>query len=247
MNYVVKIVFFILTASQALAQIPAEETVDYLYKKHLYLGPSLSTSGIGLVLGCERNLNFKNRIGLQVSFNHLKSDREFRKTNPIYEDSKSYVYGKINSVLTGKLFINYNRLIIEKKRIRGVNIHFVAGAGLSFAWIKPVYLKIREPLNNKINTKPRDERYDPEVHFEENIYGRSNYFTGFNEGKSQIGLITRVGLLFDVSKKENKIIAVELGVQAEKYPKAIPLFYIGNNTSFFPALYASVIIGLNNL
>jgi hypothetical protein len=190
-------------------------------------------------------LNFKNKIGLQLGFQTLKSQKEYRKSNPQYDDSKSYIYGKINALGICKIQIQYTHLFFEKRRERGIKIHGFVSAGALFGWLKPTYVKIRDPFSIEKNIKPQDMLYNPEAQLESFVYGRSSYFKGMNQGEKQCGITTRAGLLFDFSPKENQIIGLELGIQYDRLSNPIKLFYKGESFQNFPALYASIVFGLN--
>jgi hypothetical protein len=240
----VKILFFVLFSPIAFGQIPAEEQVDYLYKKHWYGGSSISTNGLGFEGGLERNLSFKKHLFVTAYMGNLKNDKEIRRKNPIHENSKSYVFGKINSIVLSRLSIGYSYLLYEQRRKRGVSIQFKSSIGASYAWIKPIYVKIKEPSIENIK-KPFDERYNPEIHFPEIVFGRSSFFKGFNEGIGELGIHGRTGLAFDVSQKKNRILMVELGIQIDAYRKEIPVFYTGTNKKLYPGMYATVLLGIN--
>jgi hypothetical protein len=128
-----------------------------------------------------------------------------------------------------------------------VAIRFNQQIGLSCVAIKPVYLKIKEPYVQDLSVKPRDERYDPNIHPEEFIYGRSSEFLGLFDSKLKLGLYIKSGIQFDINRNKSKISAVELGFQLEAFLKKIPEFYIGKNKNVFPSLYAVVQFGKNKI
>lgn len=247
MIQLVKILFFVALSTSAWSQIPAQEEIDYIYRSHWYLGPKVATNGFGVEFNYEKRINENFRQGFHVSINHLKSHKESRKTNPFYEDSKSYIFGKINSLYTGHLTYGISKKLFEKKRFSGVAIRYNQQIGLSCAAIKPVYLKIKEPYVQDLSVKPSDERYDPNIHPEEFIYGRSSEFLGLFDSKLKLGLYVKSGIQFEINRNKSKISAVELGFQLEAFSKKIPEFYIGKNKNVFPSLYAVVQFGKNKI
>ena len=247
MNRLVKIVFFVAWSTSCWAQIPAEEPIGYIYKTHWYLGPKLATNGFGAEFNYGRRGTDKFRHGFHLSLNHVKTNKESRKTNPFYEDSKSYIFGKINQLYTGHLSYGGSWVLFEKKRWAGVEIRFNQQIGLSCGLIKPVYLKIKEPFLQDLNVKPRDERYAPTIHPEEYIYGRSSELIGFRESSVVFGAYLKSGVQFDFNANNNIITAVEIGFQLDAFKKRIPLFYTGVNPNIFPSLYAAIQFGKNNI
>jgi hypothetical protein len=247
LNHIVKILFFVSYSFSVSGQMPAEEAVDYLYKKDWYIGAQLSTSGFGILFAYERNVNYKFSQGILLNIGNLKGDKEIRRTNSAYEDSRSYVFGKTNLLFAGRLTYSASWLLFERKRSRGVAIRFNMNIGPSIGMLKPIYLKIKEPYAFIPEVEPVDLRYKPNVHQGENIYGRSSIWKGFGESNVALGGYAKSGFQFDFSPNSNKITAVEIGVQLDYFTNEIELFYAGKNKKFFPALYASVQFGKNKI
>ena len=243
----VKILFFVALSTSAWSQIPAEEEIDYIYRSHWYLGPKLSTNGYGLEFNYEKRVNENFRHGFHVSLNHVKNHKESRKTNSFYDDSKSYIFGKINQLYTGHLSYGISKKLFEKKRSSGVSIRFNQQIGISCGLIKPIYLKIKEPFVQDLSIKPTDERYDPSIHAEEYIYGRSSVFKGLSDSKVKLGMYIKSGIQFDINPNKSKITAVELGFQLDAFSRRVPEYYIGKNKNVFPSLYAVVQFGKNKI
>ncbi len=243
----VKILFFVALSTPCWAQLPVADEVGYIYRTHWNVGAKLSTNGFGTEFNYERRGNEKFRHSFHLGLNHLRSQNESRKTNPFYEDSKAYVFGKINQLYTGNLSYGGSWKLFENKRINGISIRFNQQVGLSFGYIKPIFLKIKEPFSEDVNIKPSIERYDPHIHPEASIYGRASIFKGFSSGKSTFGLYAKSGFQFDFSPNKSKITAVEIGVQLDIYSKEVLVYYTGKNHSFFPALYGVILFGKNNI
>ncbi len=227
--------------------MPADEPVDYLYKKGWFLGPQLTTNGFGAGFSVERNVNVKFTHGLHLMIGSIKGGKETRRTNSAYEDSRSYVYGKINLLFAGRISYGGSWLLYERRRDRGVAIRFTTNLGPSVGMVKPIYLKIKEPYNPSSDIEPQDLRYDPTIHHNENIYGRSSFWKGLNESDFVLGAYLKSGFQFDFSPNSNKITAVEIGAQMDFFSKEIELFYLGTNKKLYPSLYASVQFGKNKI
>ncbi len=247
LNQLVKILIFVSLSTQAWSQLPAEETIGYIYRSHWNLGPRLATNGFGLEFNYEWRINEKLRHGFHFSGNHLKSHKESKKTNPFYEDSKAYVFGKINQVYTAHLAYSFSKLMYDQIRPKGISIRYNQSIGVSAAFLKPIYVKIKEPFIDDIGILPQDEKYDPVVHTEEYVYGRSPFGLGFSEMTQQIGLYAKTGFQFDFNPNKSRISAVEIGVQIEIFSRKIPMFYAGRNKQFNPALYAAIQFGKNRI
>jgi len=244
---VVKILFFVCYSFTVSAQLPAEESTDYLYKKNWCLGIQLATNGFGANFTFERNINAKFKHGLHLLIGSLKGGKETRITNSVYADSRSYVFGKINLLFTSRAAYSGSWLIFERRRARGVTIRFTPAIGPSMGIIKPIYLKIKDPFAQVGEIEPQSLRYDPFIHTNQKIYGRASVWKGFSESTYALGVYLKSGFQFDFSSNNNRITAVEIGLQLDCFSKKIDLFYLGDNAKIFPGFYASVQFGKNKI
>ncbi len=242
-NSIVKVGLFVLSPLIFFAQQAAEEEPGYLYRKAFSGGLMISTHGIGPQLQLERKMNYRYYHQFGLTLSGIRHEKEYRSKNASYDDSKPYVYGKLNSLIALRFFFGGKLELFEKKRTRGISIHYTWAAGPSVGYLKPVYLKILEPSAAEQHQDPHVERYDPALHPQENIYGRASYFEGFGEGSIRPGLFLKSGFFFDFSKKEALILGLEIGAMIDAYSKTVVLLYQSKNHQVFPAFYASLLIG----
>ncbi|MFB6307397.1 MAG: hypothetical protein ABEH43_10515 [Flavobacteriales bacterium] len=142
------------------------------------------------------------------------------------------------------------KIIFEKIRDKGVEISYNLDAGPSLGLTKPVYLRVRKsPGNNRINANVVEERYDPEKHKQEDIYGGAPWVKGLGDMTPYPGVSARAGLNFEYSPKEKGILAIEVGATFDAFAKKIPImaFDINNqplrNDNLFFNFYISVKYG----
>ena len=116
--------------------------------------------------------------------------------------------------------------ITEKIRKSGVELNYVWAIGPSLALLKPVYLQIGYRVDSR-DGPPYDsileERYDPQRHFANNIYGRASWFRGFNEIKVEPGVFGRLALNFEYAGDNTGIRALEVGTTVDAYARRIPV------------------------
>jgi hypothetical protein len=241
---VVKIVIFCWCSGTAIAQLPATEEIGILYRREFGGGGFLATNGLGLhgYYGIQKN--YKHRWMFSGEFGNLKHEKETKSFNANYQDARGYFFGKVNSLVYLNASVGGKHLWFESKRIQGVEISGVWSLGLTIGYLKPVYLKIREPyIGGEGYEKPVDKRYDPLVHYQENIYGRSSYFKGFGSGKLQPGLQAKAGIFFNLSKFDERIIGVEVGVKADYFFQPVELMYDYPRKNILGAFYARFVLG----
>lgn len=186
--------FLLLPVLLAAQQTVYDET-RILYKKELHGGLMAHGDGWGANFfhGKHRTARSRRMIGIEIV--GMKHPKEIKSFNPYYEDARGYFYGKLNSVLLFRPTWGRKELITDKLRKSGVEVNYVWGIGPSIAMLKPVYLQIGKP------SLPYEtiavERYDPEVHYPDDIFGRASWFKGIEESKFRVGGFARFGLNFE--------------------------------------------------
>lgn len=239
----------VLLSCVALAPASAQQTIydetRVLYRKELYGGVIVHGDGWGFNFYHGKHRTAKDRRLLGVEIVGMKHPKEIKSFNPFYEDSRGYFYGKQNTMLVLRPTFGGKHQIADKIRRTGVELNYVWGLGPSLAFVKPVYLQIGKPDNF-----PYDiivvERYDPQVHDIQNIYGRASWFNGFGEMRLYPGAFGRFGFNFEHSGQTSGIKAIEVGVGMDVYPVVIPIMAEledVRNKRFFPQFYLSVQFG----
>lgn len=220
-----------------------------LYSREIYGGPVIHGDGWGgqIFYGRYRTAADRHLFGLELV--GMKHPKEIKSYNPFYEDSRGYFYGKLNSMLILRPTYGRKHRITEKIRRSGVELNYVWGIGPSLGLLKPVYLQIGYRIDGQ-PTPPYDsiveERYDPERHFANNIFGRASWFKGLGELKVYPGVFGRAGLNFEYAGDNTGIRAIEVGASLDAYPERVPIMAELPgvvNKQFFLEFYLSVQFG----
>lgn len=185
----------------------------------------------------------KRRV-LALEIVGMKHPKEVKSFNPYYEDSRGYFYGKINSLLLIRPAFGGKYQITDKIRRSGVEVNLVWGAGPSLGLLKPVYLQIGKP-NIPYETIVV-ERYDPQVHFVDDIFGRASWFRGLEESRFVVGGFGRAGVNFEHSGENAGLKAIEVGACIDAFAEEVPIMAelegVENKRVFFE-FYASLMFG----
>lgn len=193
------------------------DEASVVYKKSVYGGIILHTSGWGgsLTFG-KAQTAFKSRI-LQFDIVNMKHPKEVRTFNQYYDDSRSYIFGKINSFIVVRPTIGQRVTLFDKIRKSGVAVGYSWRVGPSLGFTKPVYLEIGVPAQ-----PPYDaivvERYDPTEHTVDEIFGRAGFFKGFDEITINPGIHGGFGFNFEFDQERSGLKAIEVGATADYYP-----------------------------
>ncbi len=107
-----------------------------LYDRSVYGGAILHTNGWGAHITFTKNKGaFKSRL-LQFDIVGMKHPKEVRSFNPYYDDSRSYIYGKLNNFFVIRPTIGKKYLKFDKIRKSGVAIGYNWRVGPSLGFTK---------------------------------------------------------------------------------------------------------------
>ena len=209
-----------------------------LLKERSY-GIILHNQGWGIKYSTGYNTTDFRRRMFQFELVEMTSLRQIRSINPYYPSAKSYIYGKLNSVFLIMASYGMHKRINRKPYWGGVELRFLYMGGASLGFAKPVYLYIVDDLSSTIS----EERYDPESHYPDNIFGRAPFTKGFNNIGVYPGLHGRIGLDFDYASYRTKIKSLEVGAILDVFPRPIPIMAFNDPNYYFLTLYLSFNFG----
>ena len=154
----------------------------------------------------------------------------------------SYIYGKQNNFYYLKAGIGQQTLIGGKGNKNGVAVSAIYGGGFSAGLLKPYYIEIQNPSTGKkeeIKYNNNDSLFlDPTI-----ILGKAGIGKGFNEIKFVPGVHAKAAIRFDYGRYNEVLSAIEVGVNAEYYTKAMPILLLNPEKKFFFNAYISLVFG----
>lgn len=243
---VVILIFSIFLVSiQLQAQIESEvdTSKNILLFKEASGGILLHTQGWGIKYSKGYNKTaFKKRM-LVFELVEMKSQKQIRTINPYFTNSRAYVYGKLNSVFIIRASYGIYRLLNRKPYWGGVELRFFYMGGVSLGFAKPVYLYILKPSPIFYEYTISEERYDPEEHFVDNIFGRASFTKGFDKIGFYPGVHIKVGLDFDYGVYNTKVKSLEVGAILDVFPRPVPIMAFNDPNYFFLTLYLNFNFG----
>jgi hypothetical protein len=218
------------------------DTLDnVLLERQWSLGVHINSNGWGLKFRKGKNLAFLKQFMWEIEFTTYKAAKEVKTVNPNYSDSKSFIYGKLNYVYFLRGGIGFQHILNRKPYWGGVQLSYLYYGGLSVGITKPVYLYIIYKTNT--NDQITQERYNPEIHTLENIYGRGAFLTGILNLNFYPGIYGKVGLDFEFGTRNRVIKAMEIGAILDYSPIPIAIMAYNPKQSLFLTAYLSVSFG----
>lgn len=224
-----------------------EETIfdeaTIIYKKSVYAGLTLHTNGWGasLTFGKAKTA-FKSRI-LQFELVGMKHVKEVKSFNPYYDDSRSYIFGKLNTLTVFRPTYGMRHVKFDKIRKSGVSIGYNWRIGPSIGLVKPVYLEIGQPeippYQNIVV-----EKYDPERHTVDEIFGRASFLNGLDELRINPGIHGSFGLNFEYDPERSGLKGIEVGMNVDYYPlEEVEIMAFTDNYNLFINFYVTLQFG----
>ncbi len=228
------------------AGIKPDEDTRFVYKKEWSGGGTISNRGFGLILRHAIITQNFLKIQFETEISNIKHPKEFKTSNPYFNNSKLYVYGKQNSLYNIRTGVGTNLLVFDRAPKEGVEISATFMGGISWGLLKPIYLEIIKDSGNPFNPDIVSEKFDKFQHNESNILGYSGFTRGFDELSLNTGLYIKSGLNFDWSAKDDRILNLEVGGVIDQFFKPVQImadFKDLENKSTFISLYATFTFG----
>lgn len=220
---------------------PFEDT-RLFYRTQIYGGAFLHTQGWGLnIRKSWRKTGFVNRV-LSLEINNMKHPKEQKSFNPYYDDTKGFVFGKLNSLSILRPSYGLQKVVYSKQAKRGVQVSYFTMIGPSIGLVKPVFLEIAHPTvpNYKFLTT---EKYDSEEHSFDEIFGRAPATKGLEQTKLYPGIHGKFALNFEYAPSDEMHRALEVGVNFDGFTKEVPIMAFAENSQFFLTFYLNLQFG----
>lgn len=236
-------IFFVLASFIAFGQLPAKQDNKVGFRSEWFGGVVLHSHGWGGTLSYAKFKTYKKYNIFTLDYVTLKHPKEFKVVNQVLEDARGYKFGKLNAFSKFRLGYGQRYMLYEKLRENGVQIYFTGQIGANMGILKPIYLEI---LNYDINGNVQslsDEKYDPNIHNQLNIYGKASSLKGINESKLIFGAHAKAGFTFDFSKDREKVRALETGIVVDFYPQKVPIMAYIQNKQMFINFYINILFG----
>lgn len=219
------------------------EEAGLLYRNEATGGLIINSHGFGLNYRRAKHVTAARKGVWEFELVNYRHQKEVKVTNPFYDNAKGYYYGKLNSFFIFRTGVGIQNTIYTKPEKNGVEIRYVAFAGASLGIAKPVYLEIL--YDNQIpGTKlVVTERYDPDKHFPDNIYGRAPFVRGLTEIGIRPGGYAKIGLNFEYGPLVTEVRSIEVGFITDVYMLPVKIMATDKEQIVLMSLYLQFNMG----
>ncbi len=245
-----KIIYFfifisIITAEKsAYCQSPTNLDKTILYRKEKAFSFILHNEGWGIGYRKGDHINYFKCRFLEAELIGMSHPKEAKTENPYFGDSKSYVFGQINSLYILRGGLGYKKMLNDKPYWGGVQLSYTYTGGFSLGLARPKYLYIiYDNPQNPYQYSLSLEQFDPQRHTFDNIYGGGPLLKGFDKLKPYPGLYGKFGFNFEFGEYDEKIRAIEVGTVFDYYFKGIPMMAFNKYPNYFLTLYINIQFG----
>lgn len=247
MKFVYKYFFqgftFIFFCAASIANLNAQqkEDVKLYYTAEYSGGLIIHTNGFGANFRYGRFLNEGSKRLWTAELVNMKHPKEQRSYNPFFENARSYHFGKLNAMWALRTHFGFQNTLFSKELKKSVEINYIITGGPVLAFLKPIYLEVQSPSSR--GSRLSTERYDPDIHSLNNIYGRAGYLTGLGETSVYPGLSLKFALNFEYAPEDEILRSVEVGANFDAFHKEMEIMAFDHNNQFWFTLYANILIG----
>jgi len=203
----------------------------------------LHSHGWGLEYRYGKNTTADRKLMFEANLIEIKDAKEIKTINPFFTNTKSYIYGKLNALYTVRAGVGQQHTLNRKPYFGGIELRLFYSGGLSMGLVKPVYLDIIKLDANSYRYITVTEKYNPDEHFPDNIYGRASFTKGFDQLKPYPGLYIKSGLSIDFGTLNQRPKTVEAGFALDVFTKPVPIMAFKDGDQFFLTLYLSIGLG----
>lgn len=216
---------------------------DFFLRKERVYRLIAHSNGFGIGHTRGKSITVFRRQVLNFDLLSMKTPKEIRTLYEYGENSKSYIYGKLGNLYLLRASVGQEHLLNRKPYWGGVEVRYFYHVGTTLGMLKPIYLYIINYRDNEPLPYLTTERYDPDKHFQENIYGRAEFLKGFNEMSFYPGLTGRIGMNFEFGFDNEQIKALEIGLNADIFPQGIKVMAHNDPYRYFLTAYISFNFG----
>jgi len=201
------------------------------------------SKGLGIASNFSKETRQIHNNIYSLELGNIRHPKEIDIINSFIPNSTAYAYGKVNRAYVFRGLAGRQYCISDRRDRKSIALLFNIQTGISAAYIAPVYVDLLVVDNSTAYYRPT--RYNPEVHPQFLIGGRSGFNYGLGEGDFVPGLHFRLGLEAQWGNYQNDFKSLGCGLMVDAFSRKLPLLYGPLNQQVFSAFYLTFALGSN--
>ncbi|MBP6625548.1 MAG: hypothetical protein KA198_10275 [Chitinophagaceae bacterium] len=223
-----------------------------IYSKETTFDITPHTKGFALGMSFGKIRTYYKTYFYKLEIGELRHPREQRQSFDLQsfngKVSKSFVFGKQNSLYVIRGSYGLKRYYSEKAKERGLAVGTTFSVGPTLGLLKPYYLElIRRQIDNPVAINIVAEKYSESNKSlfldTDAIYGGTGLTKGWGEIKVSPGVHFKSALLLDWGAFDEMIKSVEIGVMADLFLRPVPIMVTQDNSPLFLNFYLNLQLG----
>jgi len=242
MRRLLSIPVFMMITAPLFAQGELAEQPRIFFRNEESLAFTLNSNGFGINGRYAKRINARRKTIYDLDLISIKHRKEVKISNYFY-NNKSFVFGKENSFFTLRGGYGKQVEMFRKVDKGGISIRRFYSAGPSIGFLKPIYYEVFHSGGGGISDLYLEtEKFSTATH-QQYIYGKASFFKGLDEISVVPGIYGRFGFMFEYSRNDLALHALETGVAIDVFIKEIPILATEKNEMFFFGLFVSYRFG----
>lgn len=225
MKFLAIILLIIFVSGEIFAQQADKIVKKPILKYESSFGFNLNSDGWGFGYKYGKSKSFTNKKTWDISLSFIRDSKQYRYYNQYDNSAKSFFYGKMINFYSLQVLRGRQKVLSEKPYWGGVEFRYFYFGGLNIGIGNPVYVYVIDYDNGGIL---KLEKYDPQRHDLDNIWGRGPYVKGLSSLEIHPGLSFKFGLNAEFGPYQEKTRSFEAGVIVDAY--ALPVQIMGFDT-----------------
>lgn len=224
-----------------------------VYSKEVAVDMRVQTKGFALAVNIGKMKTYYLTRFYHFEIGELKHPKETRQNGDQIvpgsgRTSRSFIFGKINSLYALRAGIGEKRYLSEKAKKKGVAIGFSYEAGFTLGLLKPYYLELNREsdfVSTSSTEKYSEENKDFFLDHTRN-FGSSGFTKGLSEIKPIPGGHFKLAAHFDWGAFDEFVKAMEVGIMGDVFFQNVPIMAPvdgAENRPFFLNLFISLQLG----
>lgn len=229
--------FFAQSSQEAIAN---GDDPNVLYRHEATFKIFAHSRGLGVGYRRGKHISAKTKSLLEFEGLTMKHPKEV-KVKGNEENARRFVYGKLNSVAIARIGTGFQNVIFKRADRKSVEIRtsYIIGASLAFA--KPYYVLVYRGSGTRRDMV--SVKYDSDRLTQDSVVGHGPFIDGLDQLQIYPGVHGKFNLSFEYAPYSYWVRAIETGVAADYFPKALPIMAKNPAENLIVTLYVGFVFG----